>query len=50
MFKDIKVIKNSRFKDNRGFLWTTWKKRVFNNIKFYIGSMFILLLLIIEVI
>ena len=31
MIKDIKVIKNSGFKDNRGFLWTTWKKGVFNN-------------------
>ena len=34
MFKDIKVLKNSGFKDNRGFLWTTWKKGVFNNINF----------------
>jgi len=34
MFKDIKIIKNYSFKDHRGFLWTTWKKGVFNKIKF----------------
>ena len=26
MLKDIKILKNSAFKDNRGMLWTTWKK------------------------
>ena len=30
----LKVIKNSTFKDNRGFYWTTWKKEYFKNIKF----------------
>ena len=30
----IKVIKNSTFEDHRGFYWTTWKKGVFNKIKF----------------
>ena len=34
MLKDIKILKNSAFKDNRGMLWTTWKKGVFKNIKF----------------
>ena len=34
MFKDIKVLKNSAFKDKRGMLWTTWKKGVFKKIKF----------------
>ena len=40
MFKDIKVIKNSGFKDNRGFLWTTWRKGVFNNIKFNYNNIY----------
>ena len=39
MFKDIQIIKNSSFKDNRGFLWTTWKKGVFNKIKFNFGKL-----------
>ena len=30
----LKVIKNSTFKDNRGFYWTTWKKGILKNIKF----------------
>ena len=30
----LKVIKNSTFKDNRGFYWTTWKKRYSKNFKF----------------
>ena len=30
----LKVIKNSTFKDNRGFYWTTWKKGIFKNFKF----------------
>ena len=34
MIKDIKIIKNSSFKDKRGQLWTTWKKGVFNKVKF----------------
>ena len=34
MFKDIKVLKNSAFKDKRGMLWTTWKKDIFKKIKF----------------
>ncbi len=34
MFKDIKIIKNTIFKDNRGLLWTTWKKDEFKKINF----------------
>ena len=34
MFKDIKVLKNSAFKDKRGMHWTTWKKGIFKKIKF----------------
>ncbi len=34
MFKDIKMIKNTNFKDKRGILWTTWKKGDFNKIDF----------------
>jgi dTDP-4-dehydrorhamnose 3,5-epimerase len=34
MFKDIKIIKNTIFKDNRGLLWTTWKKTEFKKINF----------------
>ena len=34
MFKDIKIINNTNFKDKRGLLWTTWKKGLFRNIKF----------------
>jgi dTDP-4-dehydrorhamnose 3,5-epimerase len=34
MIKDFEIIKNSAFKDKRGQLWTTWKKGVFNKIKF----------------
>ena len=34
MFKDMKVLKNSAFKDKRGMLWTTWKKGIFKKIKF----------------
>ena len=34
MFKDIKVLKNSAFKDKRGMLWTTWKKGIFKKTKF----------------
>ena len=30
----LKVIKNSTFKDNRGFYWTTWKKGTLKNFKF----------------
>ena len=38
-----KVIKNSTFKDNRGFYWTTWKKGIlkkmnFNHDKFSISK------------
>ena len=28
----LKIIKNSSFKDNRGFYWTTWKKGIFKNL------------------
>ena len=34
VFNDIKTINQSNFKDQRGLLWTTWKKGVFNKIKF----------------
>ena len=34
MFKDIKIVKNSIYKDNRGILWTTWKKGNFKSIRF----------------
>ena len=34
MFKDIKIIKKTRFKDSRGILWTTWKKGLFKKIIF----------------
>ena len=34
MKNEIRIIKNSTFKDQRGFLWTTWKKNSFNKIKF----------------
>ena len=30
----LKIIKNSTFKDNRGFYWTTWKKGTLKNFKF----------------
>ena len=30
----LKIIKNSSFKDNRGFYWTTWKKGIFQKLKF----------------
>jgi len=30
----IQVIKQSAFKDYRGFYWTTWKKGILNKIKF----------------
>jgi len=31
---DIKVYRNTSFKDNRGYYWTTWKKGIFKKIKF----------------
>ena len=34
MKKKIYVLKNSIFKDNRGYYWTTWKKNNFNKLKF----------------
>ncbi len=34
MISGLKIIKNSSFKDKRGFYWTTWKKGMFNKIKF----------------
>ena len=34
MKNEIRIIKNSSFKDKRGLLWTTWKKNTFNKIKF----------------
>ena len=30
----LKTIKNSSFKDNRGFYWTTWKKGILKNLEF----------------
>ena len=29
MSKDIRIIKNTNFKDKRGLLWTTWRKSNF---------------------
>ena len=34
MSKNFKIIKNSTFKDERGQLWTTWKKGLFNKVIF----------------
>ena len=34
MFKDIKIINCTSFKDQRGLLWTAWKKGIFNKIIF----------------
>ena len=34
MSKDIRIIKNTNFKDKRGLLWTTWRKSNFAKIKF----------------
>ena len=34
MKKNIYVLKNSIFKDNRGYYWTTWKKDNFSKLKF----------------
>ena len=28
MFKDIKVLNSSVFKDYRGYIWTTWEKSI----------------------
>ena len=30
----LKTFKNSTFKDNRGYYWTTWKKGILSKIKF----------------
>ncbi len=30
----LKIIKNSSFKDKRGFYWTTWKNGILKKIKF----------------
>ena len=30
----IKIIKNSTFRDHRGFYWTTWKKSALKKFKF----------------
>ena len=30
----IKILKKKSFKDKRGLLWTTWKKKEFNKISF----------------
>jgi len=30
----LQIIKNSTFKDKRGFYWTTWKKGIFKKINF----------------
>ena len=34
MLSDIKVYRNTSFKDKRGYYWTTWKKGIFKRIKF----------------
>ena len=34
MKKKILILKNSIFKDNRGYYWTTWKKNNFKSLKF----------------
>ena len=34
MFNDIKILKINRFSDNRGYLWTVWRKKIFKNLKF----------------
>ena len=34
MFKDIKVLNSSVFKDYRGYIWTTWEKKYFKKINF----------------
>ena len=34
MFKDIKVLNSSVFKDYRGYIWTTWEKKFFKKINF----------------
>jgi len=31
---EVKIIKNSIFKDHRGFYWTTWKKNTLQKMKF----------------
>ena len=31
---NLKIFKNSTFRDNRGFYWTTWKKGILNKIQF----------------
>ena len=31
---NLKIFKNTTFKDNRGFYWTTWKKGILNKIYF----------------
>jgi len=34
MIYRVKKIKNSSFKDHRGYYWTSWKKNIINKIKF----------------
>ena len=34
MYKNIKVLKKTIFKDHRGYYWTTWKKGNFIKKKF----------------
>lgn len=34
MFKDIKILEIKTFKDNRGYLWSVWEKKLFKNKKF----------------
>jgi len=34
MIKEFKILKKTTFKDNRGQLWTTWKKGIFSKVKF----------------
>ena len=34
MFNDIKIIKINKFSDDRGYLWTIWEKKIFQNLKF----------------
>ena len=31
---NIKVYKNSSFKDKRGYYWTSWKKGLIKNLEF----------------
>ena len=41
----VRVIKKDSFKDKRGLLWTTWKKKEFDKINFNHALLFPLVLL-----